>query len=261
MCLILVAWRTHPDFPLVLAANRDEFHARPSAAAAPWAEDPRVLGGRDLEAGGGWLALRNDGRFAAVTNVREPGAAKGARSRGHLVQDFLLGEEAPGAFAQGIDGSAYSGFNLLLGQGGELWYRSNRDSAARRLEPGIYGLSNHLLDTPWPKLVTAKTGFRTALASLPDPGRCFRILADRETVPDPDLPATGLSKEWERLLSAIFVQSESYGTRAGTVLTRAADGTLRLEERRFGPDGGRLGSGRFVGREDQPWRPSDAEQE
>jgi uncharacterized protein with NRDE domain len=257
MCLILIAWRTHPEFPLVLAANRDEFHARPSAAAAPWEEDARVLGGRDLEAGGSWLAARDDGRFAAVTNVREPGAAKGPRSRGHLVSDFLLGDAAPGAYAEAIDGAQFSGFNLLLGHGGELWYRSNRDPEPRRLEPGLYGLSNHLLDTPWPKLVTAKAGFRTALSQLPDPERCFRILADRETVPDRDLPATGLTPEWERLLSAVFVQSEAYGTRAGTVLLRGADGTVRLEERRFGPDGGLVGTDRFLGREGLPWQPGN----
>jgi uncharacterized protein with NRDE domain len=253
MCLILIAWRTHPDFPLVMAANRDEFHARPAAPAAPWAEDPRVLGGRDLEAGGTWLAARDDGRFAAVTNVREPGAAKGTRSRGRLVQDFLLGGADPADYAASIDGAAFSGFNLLAGHAGDLWYRSNRDGAARRLEPGIYGLSNHLLDTPWPKLVTAKAGFRQALTSLPDPERCFRILADRETVPDRDLPATGLTPEWERMLSAIFVQSETYGTRAGTLLTRAVDGTVSLEERRFGPDGRMTGADRFQAAAGQAW--------
>jgi len=253
MCLILIAWRTHPDFPLVLAANRDEFHARPSAAAAPWAEDPRVLGGRDLEAGGTWLAARNDGRFAAVTNVREPGAAKGPRSRGHLVRDFLLGDAAPADYAAGIDGAAFSGFNLLVGHAGELCYRSNRDGAARRLEPGIYGLSNHLLDTPWPKLVTARAGFRQALTGLPDREGCFQILADRETVPDRDLPATGLTPEWERMLSAIFVQSDTYGTRAGTLLTRGVDGEMRMEERRFGPDGGMFGASRYRAAAGQPW--------
>lgn len=240
MCLILVAWQAHPRFPLVVAANRDEFHARPSAPAAPWPEDPRVTAGRDLEAGGTWLGIREDGRFAAVTNVREPGVPKGSLSRGHLTRDFLLGDRSPGAFAAGIDGSLHSGFNLLVADAGELWYRSNRDGAARRLEPGVYGVSNHLLDTPWPKLATARKRFALALAALPALAPCFDILADREIVPDERLPATGVPLEWERLLSAVFVQSEAYGTRASTVLARDRTGAVLFEERRFGPGGERI---------------------
>ena len=245
MCLILVAWQTRPDYPLVVAANRDEFHARPSAAAARWAEDPRVLGGRDLEAGGTWLGVREDGRFAAVTNVREPGAEKGPRSRGELPRDFLLGDRPPGTFAAGVDGGRYSGFNLLLADAGELWYLSNRDGAPRRLEPGVYGLSNHRLDTPWPKLVGAREGFQAALARLPALDPCFEVLADTGTVPDPDLPATGQPLAWERMLSAVFVSSETYGTRACTVLARHRGGGIRLEERRFGPHGLPMGSSGF----------------
>ena len=245
MCLILVAWQVHPGHPLVVAANRDEFHARPSAPAAPWAEDPRVLGGRDLEAGGTWLGVREDGRFAAVTNVREPGAAKGPRSRGELPRDFLLGDQPPGAFAAGVDGGRYSGFNLLLADAGELCYLSNRDGAPRRLEPGVYGLSNHRLDTPWPKLVVARERFQKALAGLPALEPCFEVLADADTVPDPDLPATGLPLAWERMLSAVFVQSATYGTRASTVLARRRGGGIRLEERRFGPHGAPMGSSGF----------------
>lgn len=240
MCLILVAWQMHPDYPLVVAANRDEFYQRPSADAARWSDDARVLGGRDLEAGGTWLAVREDGRFAAVTNVREPGVAKGKRSRGQLPGDFLLGEQSPGDYVADIDGSQYSGFNLLLADGQELWYCSNRDGAARPLAPGIYGLSNHLLDTPWPKLVSAKARFAEALASLPACGDFFAILADEEIVPDHALPSTGVALEWERLLSAIFVKSDNYGTRASTVLTCQRDGKLWLEERRFGVRGAPL---------------------
>jgi len=245
MCLILVAWQMHPDYPLVVAANRDEFYARPSAEAAHWPEDPRILGGRDLEAGGTWLALREDGRFAAVTNVREPGAPRGARSRGHLPADFLLGEQDPGAYAAAVDGARHSGFNLLLADAQALWYCSNRDGAARELAPGVYGLSNHLLDTPWPKLVSAKARFTRALSHLPALGGFFAVLADPEIVPDQELPASGLSLEWERLLSAVFVQSEEYGTRASTVVTRSRAGAVRLEERRFGSGGTPLGSRRI----------------
>lgn len=245
MCLILVAWQMHPDYPLVVAANRDEFYARPSAEAARWPEDPRVIGGRDLEAGGTWLGLREDGRFAAVTNVREPGAAKGERSRGHLPADYLRDGQDPGAYAAAVDGALYSGFNLLLADQHALWYRSNRDGAARELDPGVYGLSNHLLDTPWPKLVSAKARFTRALSRLPGLGGLFAVLADPEIVPDHALPDSGLSLEWERLLSAIFVQSKDYGTRASTVVTRSRSGAVRLEERRFGAGGAPLGSRRI----------------
>jgi uncharacterized protein with NRDE domain len=237
MCLILVAWQCHPQFPLVVAANRDEFYARPSAGAGPWPEDPRVRGGLDLEAGGTWLGVREDGRFAAVTNVREPGVPKGLRSRGLLTKDFLLGRQSPGECAAAIEGGRYSGFNLLLADRQALWYCSNRDGGSRRLAPGIYGVSNHLLDTPWPKLVTAKARFAAALDGLPAFDPLFSILADREIVPDHDLPDSGVPLAWERLLSAIFVQSEDYGTRASTVLTRDRLGAVRLEERRFGPGG------------------------
>jgi len=237
MCLILVAWQAHPRFHLVVAANRDEFYARPSAAAAPWPEDPRVQGGRDLEAGGTWLGVREDGRFAAVTNVREPGVPKGPGSRGHLVRDFLLGDQAPGGFTTSLDGSAWSGFNLLAADADALWYRSNRNGPARALPPGVYGLSNHLLDTPWPKLEAAKTRFALALATLPAREPCFQILADREQVPDASLPSTGVPLAWERLLSSIFIASDTYGTRAATVVTRDRAGRIRLEERRFGPQG------------------------
>ena len=241
MCLILVAWQAHPTYPLVVVANRDEFYARPSAPAGPWPEDPRVTAGRDLEAGGTWLGLREDGRFAAVTNVREPGVPKGIRSRGHLTRDFLLGDQPPGDFAGAVDGPAHSGFNLLVADPEALWYRSNRDGAARRLEPGVYGVSNHLLDTPWPKLAASRKRFALALADLPSLEPCFAILADREIVPDEALPTTGVSLEWERLLSAVFVQSPDYGTRASTVLARRRDGPILFEERRFGPVGSALG--------------------
>jgi uncharacterized protein with NRDE domain len=235
MCLVLVAWQAHPRYPLVVAANRDEFYIRPSAPAGPWPEDPRITAGLDLEAGGTWLGLREDGRFAAVTNVREPGVPKGSHSRGRLPRDFLLGDRPPGDYAAAIDGSLFSGFNLLVADADSLWYRSNRDGGARRLEPGVYGVSNHLLDTPWPKLASAKKRFALGIARLPALDPCFEILADRQIVPDERLPATGVPLEWERLLSAIFVQSETYGTRASTVLARDKAGKVLFEERRFGP--------------------------
>jgi len=237
MCLIVVGWHAHPDYPLVVAANRDEFYARPTATAGRWPEAPQIIGGIDLEAGGTWLGIAENGRFAAVTNVREPGMAKGRLSRGALTRDFLLSERSASDATGAIDGSAYSGFNLLLGDGETLHYRSNRDGEPRALPPGIYGLSNHRLDSPWPKLLKARERFAQALKKLPDESEFFKILADDEIVADHELPETGVSLDWERLLSAIFVRSASYGTRASTLLWRNSHGEVRLHERSFGPNG------------------------
>lgn len=245
MCLIVVAWQAHPDFPLVVAANRDEFYARPTEDAAPWPEAPHIIAGRDLQAGGTWMGVSTSGRFAAITNVREPGAPKGEGSRGALTRNFLLGNLGPGTFLAGIDSQRYSGYNLLLGDGDELWYQSNRDGGARPLPPGIHAVSNHLLNTPWPKLVSARKRFAEALPGLPEREAFFAILADDTIVPDTNLPDTGVPLEWERLLSAIFVKSDAYGTRASTVLVRDRDGKISLEERRFGQGGAVLGKAQF----------------
>jgi uncharacterized protein with NRDE domain len=177
MCLILIAWQAHPDYPLVVAANRDEFFARPAAAAAFWPEAPQVLAGRDLEAGGSWLGISREQRFAALTNYREGGrVATNARSRGALVADFLSGHASPSAYLAQVAARAvdYNGFNLFVADGQCLAYYANRgDSPPRFLSPGIYGLSNHLLDTPWPKLATAKASFAEALAELPAQAKFF----------------------------------------------------------------------------------------
>ena len=233
MCLILVAWQQHPDFPLAVAANRDEFHARPTAAAAVWPEGQDVIGGRDLEAGGTWLGFASGGRFAAVTNVREPGRPRGTYSRGWLPRDFLQGDEGARPYCQFAAGCDTSGFNLLACDSRDLVYCSNRDGPPRKLAPGIYGVSNHLLDTPWPKLTAAKAAFAAAMANLPDREAFFALLADREIVSDRHLPDTGVSLEWERLLSAIFVVSPAYGTRASTVGLTTRSGGALLEERSF----------------------------
>ena len=237
MCLIVIGWQVHADYPLVVAANRDEFYARPTALADFWTDAPEILAGRDLEAGGTWLGTTRSGRFAAVTNVREPGAAQGQHSRGRLTQAFLAGHKNAADSIGEIDGAAYSGFNLLLSDGGALWYCSNRRETPLELPPGVYGLSNHLLDSPWPKLLTARQRFAAALRNLPDRAPLFDILADDEIVADTELPATGIPLDWERRLSAIFVRSEAYGTRASTVVVQAADGRMTFEERSFGPDG------------------------
>lgn len=237
MCLIVVGWQAHPAFPLVVAANRDEFYARPTAPADSWRDAPAVIAGRDLQAGGTWLGVTRHGRFAAVTNVREPGVAPGRLSRGELTRNFLQSEQSAVDYLAELERSAYSGFNLLLSDGQALCYASNRGPVAQRLEPGIYGLSNHLLDSPWPKLVTARQRFSAALSHLPKQQPFFDILADDEIVPDKELPDTGVPLEWERRLSAIFVRSPDYGTRASTVVAVNGAGTVFFEERSFGPNG------------------------
>ncbi|MGP1666523.1 MAG: NRDE family protein, partial [Rhodanobacter sp.] len=183
MCLILLAWQAHPDYPLVLAANRDEFYARPSAPAAFLEKSPQVLAGQDLAAGGSWLGVNRQGCFAALTNYREGGKPRpDAPSRGRLVADFLAGSEDAGRYLDRLasNSAAFNAFNLFVGDGQRLGYYSNRGDnadAACWLTPGIYGLSNHLLDTPWPKLATAKAAFAKALAGLPQQAPFFELLA------------------------------------------------------------------------------------
>ena len=237
MCLIVVGWQVSTEFPLVVAANRDEFYARPTAFADFWPDAPEVIGGRDLEAGGTWLGITRSGRFAAVTNVREAASGKGRHSRGKLTQDFLSGQQAAAEYVAQLAMLDFAGFNLLLGDGNSLWYCSNRDATPQELAPGIYGLSNHLLDSPWPKLLTARLGFAQALDKLPERAPLFAILADDEIVPDNELPSTGVPLEWERRLSAIFVRSPDYGTRASTIVASGRGGEITFEERSFGPHG------------------------
>ncbi len=252
MCLIVLAWQTHPDYPLVVAANRDEFFARPAASIAFWSDAPQVLAGRDLEAGGTWLGVTRDARFAALTNYREARRPRqDAPSRGALVADFLTGNDDPARYLDETRARAadYNGFNLLVGDAQRLGYLSNRtapESAPYWLSPGIYGLSNHLLDTPWPKLTTAKSAFTEALVGLPESKAFFRLLADDEIIADPSLPDTGVPLAWERILSAIFVKSPDYGTRASSLLMRHRDGTTTLVERGYGRGGEALGESRQI---------------
>jgi uncharacterized protein with NRDE domain len=249
MCLILLAWHVHPDYPLVVAANRDEFFARPSAPAAFWPQTPDVLAGRDMEAGGTWLGISRQQRFSALTNYREGGKQlPEAPSRGALVADFLAGNVDPEGYLAALvaGGADYNGFNLFVGDGRRLGYYSNRGVGPRWLVPGIYGLSNHLIDTPWPKLAAAKAAFAAALANLPTPDAFFNLLADREIVPDTHLPETGVPREWERILSAVFVSSPNYGTRTSTLLTTHKTGLVTLIERSFGPQATPLGEVREI---------------
>lgn len=238
MCLILVAWRVHPDYPLVVAANRDEFFARPTAAAAFWKDAPQVLAGRDLEAGGTWMGVTRSGRFAALTNYRDPAQnLSGAPSRGKLVADFLTGNETPQAYLERIDayGSRCNGYNLLVSDGATLWWSSNMGGEPRQLAPGVYGVSNHLLDTPWPKVGAGKTAMAQALDGLPTDEALFRLLQDDGIHPDEHLPQTGVPLDWERLLSSAFVKSPGYGTRGSTVLCVGQDGWTSFDEQAWLP--------------------------
>jgi uncharacterized protein with NRDE domain len=233
MCLILLAWRAHPRYPLVVAANRDEFFDRPTAGADFWTDAPDVLAGRDLLGGGTWLGITARGRFAALTNFRDPTRVRnGTPSRGGLVADFLRGRKSAGEYRETLEriGGDYNGFNLIFGNTCELAYFSNCSDSPRPLAPGIYGLSNHLLDTPWPKVAKGKSALAGALDALPDDERLMTLLRDDTLAPDEALPRTGVSQEWEKLLSAAFVRSPTYGTRSSTVLVLAADGSLSFDE-------------------------------
>jgi uncharacterized protein with NRDE domain len=247
MCLLVLAWRAHARYRLVVAANRDEFHARPAAPLAPWADAPGIVGGRDLQAGGAWFAADSRRRVGIVTNFREFGRRRrSAPSRGGLIPAWLTGRDAPEDWLRALetDAPGYAGFNLLLADGDSLWYASNRaDRFARPLAPGIYGLSNEFLDTPWPKVLRVRARFEALLASpasddpRPLSEALFEMLTDRVTVPPASLAAGDLDPEWARKLSAPFVLDPAYGTRCSTVLTVDAGGTLTMTERRFDAGG------------------------
>ena len=239
MCLILLAWRVSPEYPLVVASNRDEFFDRPSAPAAFWSDSPNVLAGRDLQAGGTWMGITRQLRFAAVTNYREPRPdVLPTSSRGHLVADYLSGRRRPDTYLKEVArrGAGYNGYNLLVADRDTLWYHSNRGVPPRELPPGVYGLSNNLLDVPWPKLASARQQFEHALGRLPDLTPAFELLEDDSVAADGELPETGVGIELERALSSIFVRLPNYGTRASTVMLVRADNSIRFVERRFGPN-------------------------
>lgn len=236
MCLLVLAWQTHPRFDLLVAANRDEQHARATAALDYWPEVPGMAAGRDLVAGGSWLAVDRQGRFAGVTNFRgEPSTPGSSRSRGRLVTDFLAGSAPAAQYLEALaaEAGSYPGFNLLLVDGQELWYASNRSERfARRLGPGVHGLSNDLLDVAWPKVERCMGALREHL----DAGHgaaepLFDMLGDRQRAPAPGAP--GLP--WPAT-SGPFIAHALYGTRSSTLVTREPGATW-VSERRFGPAG------------------------
>lgn len=244
MCLILIAHRAHPRYPLVIAANRDEFFSRPSVPAGYWPDAPHVLAGRDLEKGGTWMGVTSDGRWAAVTNFRDGTPPRpGMRSRGELVAGYLRDSIRAMDHVAAVESAAreYPGFNLLAGDGDGAWYLSNREEGSMMLAPGIYGLSNRLLDSPWPKVEHGKLALGAALAVEAKPDglieKLLVALSDRSMADESALPSTGIGKDWEKLLSAAFIAAPGYGTRASTVLLVDHEGEIHFRERSFGARG------------------------
>jgi uncharacterized protein with NRDE domain len=247
MCLITFAWDTHPQYRLVLAANRDELHGRPTEEMHWWPDRPDVLAGRDLQAGGTWLAVSRQGRFATVTNYREhQQKPPGLESRGALVTDFVASDVPAAGFVAALDGDRYAGFSLLAGAGGELWYVSNRGDGPVRLEPGVYGLSNASLDNPWWKLVRAREGLRDLVtADNVNETALLRLLDDRTAAPAKTIEPGQLPFDIARAESAPFIVNDTYGTRCTTTLTWSDDEDVAVTEARFGAGGKRAGQSSF----------------
>lgn len=222
MCLIFISLQQHPRYKLVIAANRDEFHKRRTASAEFWPDVPQILGGRDLEAKGTWLAMSRSGKISLLTNYRDlSNINPTAPSRGHLVSDFLQRPESAEKYLQDVGqrGKDYNGFNLLAGTTDDLWYLSNYEPGIRKLLPGVHGLSNHLMDTPWPKVELGKELFRPILGrDRIDPAELLALLYNDQQAPDDQLPDTGVGLERERVLSAMFIKSPDYGSRSSTVV-------------------------------------------
>jgi uncharacterized protein with NRDE domain len=250
VCLLVMAYRVHPIYQLIVAANRDEFFRRATAAVGFWNDNPDVLAGRDLEQGGTWMGVTRTGRFAALTNVRDPNSLRlSAKSRGLIVSDFLMGNIAPAPFLDQLkeSGGQYNGFNLIVGDRDELSYFNSVTAQAEALSPGIYGLSNDRLDTPWPKVTRTKAALETALSKHGErlEADLFAMLSDRARAEDTALPDTGVGLDKERWLSPMFITGQEYGTRCSTVLMIGASQTL-LVERSFNDSGETTGARRFT---------------
>jgi uncharacterized protein with NRDE domain len=242
MCLIVFAWRVIPGVPVIAAANRDEYYDRPATPAGPWPEHPNVIAGRDLKGGGSWMGVTLDGpsgpKFAALTNIRGPNERRmDAPSRGALVADFLTGTMSAPEYLEhiGSGAAAYNGFNLVLGDREALYWYSNRAGDDPRkgqpLEPGVYGISNGLLNDPWPKVVRTKAQFASLLCSGAPEEAYFEMLADTTRAPDVRLPETGVPLDMERMLSAVCINSPGYGTRTSTVVRLYTNAPPSLSER------------------------------
>jgi len=249
MCLILLAIDVIPERPWLLLGNRDEFHARATAPAAAWVDQPDIVGGRDLVAGGSWLALNRNGRFAAVTNVRTGALAAAPRSRGELVGGFVAGVAAAGDYVATVAArrAEYGPFNLVVGSAQGAAFVSSIDGQPRRLAPGVHAFSNGSLEDEWPKMRRLRLGLEAMRQSGKWEDAAFlELLGDTQQPADPDLPDTGVGLALERTLAPIFIVGETYGTRASTLAYASATDGLVLHERRFGPHGAALGETRLV---------------
>ncbi len=241
MCLILFLYDKDPDYRLILAANRDEFYDRPTSPLAFWDDAPDVLAGRDLKGTGTWLGITKKDRIAAITNFREPDLFKpNAPSRGLLISDYLTGTKAPKIYLKDIKaiGHRYNGFNLIVGDKSGLYYYSNKTEKIRKLNPGLYGLSNHLLDTSWPKVEKGKAGLKKLLTEKNqiNTDDIFSLLSDRTFAPDDRLPDTGIDLDWERMLSPMFITSDIYGTRSSSIVLIERNRKASFIERSFIPE-------------------------
>ncbi|RFU71218.1 NRDE family protein [Peribacillus saganii] len=237
MCLILFAFHSHPKYKLIVASNRDEFYFRPTAQAQYWTDFPYILAGRDLDKMGTWMGITTSGRFAALTNYRDPNEnTEGKLSRGAVVADFLKGQKAPNEYVKyaAEKSGLYAGYNLLVGDKNQLFYYSNRGGNPQRLEPGIYGLSNHLLNTDWPKVNRGKEGLSKVLSDNDEflVEQLMTLLQHADPAPDEHLPSTGVSLEWERILSPLFIKTEGYGTRSSAVMLMN-DNDIYYKERTY----------------------------
>lgn len=237
MCLIFLALNQHPSYKLIVAANRDEFYERKTTPAHFWEDYPNILGGRDLQASGTWMAMNKNGKISLVTNYRDPAHINpSAPSRGKLVSDFLINKDSPEEYLQKVraHASEYNGFNLLTGNQDELFYLSNYKHGIQKLKSGIYGLSNHLLDTPWPKVERGKDKFSTAISkSVIEPDVLFELLYDEQRAIDQLLPDTGIGLERERALSSMFIKTDGYGTRCSTVVLIDRKNNVLYSERTY----------------------------
>lgn len=247
MCLVVLAWQQHADYPLILAGNRDEFHGRPTEDAHAWPDHPEITGGRDLQAGGTWLALHHNGRIATVTNFRDAQQEPaGYRSRGALVTEFLLGTSSPLEYLESVDGKSYAGFNLLVSDGQTLGYLSNRGTGVKELGPGIYGVSNALLDSKWDKVLRSKQSMLDLLRDdkINDTA-IFRLLNDRQRAPAKDIESSRLPFATAHAISAPFIVLPDYGTRSSSVAILDSRGRWQFSERRFDPAGKSVGQSHF----------------
>jgi uncharacterized protein with NRDE domain len=238
MCLILIAYGVHPENRFILAANRDEFYERPSAPLAYWEDTPQILAGRDRTAWGTWLGVTPAGRLAAITNYRNPSHSKSqAPTRGDIVRNYLAGAKSPLSYLQRLQKTAhlYNGFNLFVADDANLYYFSNVSNQIKKLDAGYFGLSNHLLNTPWPKVTKGINFLRHFIEkrSQLEPESLFGLLSDKSIPPDGQLPDTGIGLEWERRLGAIFISSPTYGTRCSSLVFMTHQGEVHFLERTF----------------------------